>query len=90
MEIAIPDGDGQIIIDTAASPSTYSMGGLTRGPEIRVAENCGNYAFWTRVSGSWAPAIGQSEGFTVSDDGGTISGTNSSNTSSWEWTFHRQ
>jgi hypothetical protein len=90
VEIAIPDGDGQITIDTTASPSTYSMAGLTRGPLVRVAENCGNYAFSTRVSGSWAPAIGQSEGFTVSEDGGTISGTRSDNTANWEWTFRRQ
>jgi hypothetical protein len=95
VEIAIPDGDGSIVIDTSASPSTYSMAGLTRGPEIRVAENCGNYAFTTRVSGAWAPAIGSSEGFAVSADGGTISGTSSSgntasNTSNWEWTFRRQ
>ncbi|HEU4747221.1 MAG TPA: hypothetical protein VFS56_01880 [Gemmatimonadaceae bacterium] len=90
VEIPIPDGDGQIVIDTAASPSTYSMAGLTRGPEIRIAENCGNYAFSTRVSGSWAAAISPSDGFTVSADGGTISGSTSSNTSSHEWTFRRQ
>jgi hypothetical protein len=90
VEIAIPDGDGGIIIDTAGTPSTYSMSGLTRGQEIRIAENCGNYAFSTRVSGSWAPAVGHSDGFTVSADGGTISGTASNNTANWEWTFHRQ
>jgi hypothetical protein len=90
VEIAIPDGDGEIIIDTAEVPSTYSMGGLTRGPEIHIAENCGNYAFWTRVSGSWAPAVGHSEGFKVSADGSTISGKTGNNTSTWEWTFRRQ
>ena len=90
VEIAIPDGDGGIIIDTSASPSTYSMSGLTRGQEIRVAENCGNYAFSTRVSGSWAPALGHTSGFTVSADGGTISGATSSSTASWEWSFRRQ
>jgi hypothetical protein len=90
VEIPIPDRDGGIIIDTAATPATYSMSGLTRGHVIRVAENCGNYAFSTRVSGSWAPALGHSSGFTVSADGSTISGTNSSSTSSWEWTFRRQ
>lgn len=90
VEIAIPDGDGQIIIDTAGVPSTYSMAGLTRGPEIRIAENCGNYAFSTRVSGSWAPAVGHSDGFTVSADGGTISGKTGNKTATWEWTFRRQ
>jgi hypothetical protein len=90
VEIPIPDGDGQIIIDTAAAPHTYSMSGLTRGKEIRVAENCGKYAFSTRVSGSWAPALGHASGFKVSQDGGTISGEDSSNTSTWKWTFRRQ
>ena len=90
VEIAIPDGDGDIIIDTAATPHTYTMGGLTRGPEIRVAENCGKYAFSTRVSGSWAPVMVRADGLTVSADGGTISGTKSSSTSNWEWTFRRQ
>jgi hypothetical protein len=90
VEIAIPDGDGEIIIDTAATPATYSMGGLTRGEQIRVAENCGNYAFSTRVSGAWAPALGHSSGFTVSADGGTISGVTSGNNTHWEWTFRRQ
>jgi hypothetical protein len=90
VEIAIPDGDGDIIIDTAATPHTYTMGGLTQGPDIRVAENCGKYAFTTRVSGSWAPVIVRSDGLTVSADGGTISGTKSSSTSHWEWTFRRQ
>jgi hypothetical protein len=90
VEIAIPDGDGDIIIDTAATPHTYTMGGLTRGPEIRVAENCGLYAFSTRVGGSWAPVIVRADLLTVSADGGTISGTKSSSNSSWEWTFRRQ
>jgi len=90
IEIAIPDGDGQIVIDTAAVPSNYSMAGLTRGQEIRIAENCGKYAFSTRVSGPWAPAVGHSDGFAVSPDGGTISGVTSSPGSTWEWTFHRQ
>lgn len=90
VEIPIPDGDGQIVIDTAGSPASYSMAGLTRGPEIRVAENCGNYAFSTRVSGAWAPAIGQGDGYSVSADGGTISGTSSSGNSTSEWTFRRQ
>lgn len=90
VEIAIPDGDGQIIIDTAASPGTYSMSGLTRGPDIRVAENCGNYAFTTRVSGSWAPALSHTSGFTVSADGSTITGTTSNDNANWEWTFKRQ
>lgn len=90
VEIAIPDGDGQIIIDTSASPGTYSMAGLTKGPQIRVAENCGNYAFTTQVSGSWAPAVGHSDGFKVSADGGTITGTTSNSTAKWEWTFRRQ
>ena len=74
VEVAIPEGDGEIVIDTAATPHTYSMSGLTRGPEVRVAENCGNYAFSTRAGGSWAPALGHADGFTVSADGGTISG----------------
>jgi hypothetical protein len=90
VEISIPDGDGQIVIDTSGNPATYSMAGLTRGPEIRVAENCGKYAFSTRVSGSWAPALGSGDGYSVSADGGTISGTRSSNNASWEWTFRRQ
>jgi hypothetical protein len=90
VEIAIPDGDGGIIIDTAASPQTYSMSGLTRGPTVRVAENCGNYAFSTRVSGSWVPALGHTSGFTVSADGGTISGTTSDSNSTWEWILRRQ
>ena len=90
VEIPIPDGDGQIVIDTAGNPASYSMAGLTRGPEIHVAENCGNYAFWTRVSGSWAPAIGQGDGYSVSPDGGTISGTSSGGNSTSEWTFRRQ
>jgi hypothetical protein len=90
IEIAIPDRDGSIIIDTAASPSTYSMSGLTRGHEVRIAENCGNYAFSTRVSGSWLPATGQNDGFTVSADGGTITGVKSDSNSTWEWTLTRQ
>jgi hypothetical protein len=90
IEIPIPDGDGGIIIDTAAAPNKYTMSGLTRGPEVRVAENCGNYAFSTTVSGAWVPALGQSDGFTVSADGSTISGTTSNSMSTWEWTFRRQ
>jgi len=90
VEIAIPDGDGQIVIDTSASPASYSMDGLTRGPEIRVAENCGLYAFTTSVGGAWAPALGQRDGFAVSPDGGTITGTHSSSNARWEWTFTRQ
>jgi hypothetical protein len=90
LEIAIPDGDGGIIIDTATTPHTYSMSGLTRGPLVRVAENCGNYAFSTRAGGSWAPALGHTSGFTVSADGGTISGVTSSSMSTSEWTFRRQ
>ncbi len=90
IQVAIAAEDGGIIIDTAATPHTYSMSGLTRGSEVRVAENCGNYAFSTRAGGSWAPALGHTSGFTVSADGGTISGTTSSSMSTWEWTFRRQ
>jgi hypothetical protein len=90
VEVAIPEGDGEIIIDTAASPNTYSMSGLTRGPEVRVAENCGDYAFSTRTGGAWAPALGHASGFTVSADGGIISGVTDSTMSTWEWTFRRQ
>jgi hypothetical protein len=90
VESPIAEGDGDIYIDTATTPNTYSMGGLTRGPLVRVAENCGNYAFSTRAGGSWAPVLTEADGFTVSADGGTISGTTSRTTSSWEWTFRRQ
>jgi hypothetical protein len=90
LQFAIPDGDGQIVIDTAGTPASYSMAGLTRGPEVRVAENCGEYDFTTTAGGSWAPAVGHSDGFAVSADGGTISGTTSNRTARWEWTFRRQ
>ncbi len=90
VQVPIPEGDGEIIIDTGTTPHTYSMDGLTRGPEVRVADNCGDYAFYTRAGGSWAPALGHTSGFTVSADGGTISGTTSNGTSSWQWTFRRQ
>jgi hypothetical protein len=90
VEIAISGDDGGIIIDTAATPHTYSMSGLTRGPEVRVADNCDNYAFYTRAGGAWLPALGHTSGFTVSPDGGTISGFTSNSMSTWEWTIRRQ
>jgi hypothetical protein len=90
LEVPIPDGDGEIVIDTSVTPNTYSMGGLTRGAEVRVAENCGDYAFTTRAGGSWAPALGMGDGFTVSADGSTISGASSNSMQTWEWTFRRQ
>ena len=90
VQVPIDAGDGEIIIDTAAVPDSYSMSGFTTGVEVRVAENCGNYAFSTRAGGAWAPALGHADGFVASPDGGTVSGSAGANLSTWQWTFRRQ
>jgi len=43
-----------------------------------------------RSAPTWAPAIGQGDGFGVSPDGTVITGTTGANSTSWTWTFHRQ
>jgi hypothetical protein len=90
IQFPIAANDGEIIIDTGETPSGYSLSGFTQGPEVRVAENCGNYAFSTRAGGAWAPALGHSDGFTVSSDGGLIGGNTGGNFTTWDWTFRRQ
>lgn len=90
IDVPVAAGDGEIIIDTAAAPSAYSMSGFTQGVPVRLAESCGSYAFSTRAGGAWAAALAQAEGFTVSADGAVISGTTGSNQSTWAWTFRRQ
>lgn len=90
LEVPILVDDGEIIIDTSVTPNTYTLIGSTQGFEVRLAENCNNYAFSTRTRGSWAPALGTSDGAQVSPDGGTISGTTADNLQTWEWTFTRQ
>jgi hypothetical protein len=90
LAVVVNAGDGEIIIDTAETPNTYSLSGFTQGVEVRLAQNCGNYAFSTRAGGAWAPALGHTSGFKVSADGGIISGTTGANLSTWEWTFRRQ
>lgn len=89
VEVPIPAGDGEIIIDTAGT-GTYSLSGFTPGVEVRLAEHCGNYAFSTRAGGAWGPAVAPSDGFTVSSDGGLIAGTTGGKQTTWTWTFRRQ
>jgi len=89
IDVPVAAGDGEIIIDTAAA-GAYSMSGFTQGVPVRLAENCGSYAFSTRAGGAWAAALAQAEGFTVSADGAVISGTTGSGQSTWAWTFRRQ
>jgi len=84
-----PSNEG-ISRNTAETPGTYSFSGFTQGPEVRLAENCENYAFSTRAGGGWGPAIGHSDGFEVSPDGSLITGKTGGNMTTWEWTFSRQ
>jgi hypothetical protein len=90
VEVPIELSDGEIMIDTTTSPPSYEMHGFTDGPEVRCAENCGNYSFATSADGVWAPAITEFGQFFTSGDGETIQGTLSENHRSWTWTFRRQ
>jgi hypothetical protein len=88
--LPIAEGDGEIIIDTAAAPDSYTMSGFTSGVVVRMAENCGSYAFSTRAGGSWAPALATSDRFAATPDGGMLSGSTALKQTTWQWTFKRQ
>jgi hypothetical protein len=85
----VPFTGNRLSIDTKTSPATYSGFAQTEGDEIRVAEECGDGAFSTRPRLIWFNTDG-AENLTVSPDGNTISGSNASGTSDWQWTFTRK
>ena len=89
VEVPISPSDGYIEIDTRTTPNTYTMFGLTTGPEVHVAQNCGDQAFDTEAEGVWV-AVYEFGEFFVSSDGNQISGNRSPGSSSWEWDFTRQ
>ncbi len=86
----VPFTGNRLSVDTKTTPATYSGFGQTEGGEIRVAEECGELgAYSTRPRLIWFNTDG-AENLTVSPDGNTITGSNSSSTSDWQWTFTRK
>lgn len=85
----VPFTGNRLTIDTTTTPATYSGFGQTQGDEIRLAEGCGDGAFSTRPSLIWFSTDG-AENLTVSLDGNSITGSNASSTSDWQWTFTRE
>ena len=79
----------RLSIDTNTVPATYTGFGNTIGDEIRVATGCGEGAYSTRPRTVWFSTL-DAENLNVSPDGNRISGSNSSNTSQWNWTFDRR
>lgn len=90
MEVAMADGDGELIIDTSQALHPYALSGFTQGAEVRLAENCGAYAFSTRAGGAWAPALAAADGHRASADGREITGVTGNDQSTWTWRFRRQ
>lgn len=90
IEIPIEANDGEIFIDTTTTPHTYWMHGHTPGPDVKVGQNCGSYAFSTSAGGSWLPPLSDTESFTMSPDGGLIAGSTSDSHEVWTWSFQRQ
>ncbi len=89
IEFDIGTSDGRLEIDTRTSPASYTGFGSTDGPEIRVAQECGDYAFTTAARSVWLFAS-EADTFFVAPDGATITGSSSNTRNSWEWTFHRE
>jgi hypothetical protein len=84
----VPLTGNRLSIDTTTTPATYTGFGQTQGDEIRLAEECEDGAFSTRPRQIWF-STGDTENL-VSPDGNSITGSNASSTSDWQWTFTRK
>lgn len=88
VEVPILPDDGRFRIDTTTSPPTYTFFGNTQGPEVRVATQCGDYAYTTRADGVWGYPVLNSDKKPVIGD--SISGAAADNLQSWTWELTRQ